>query len=108
MLLAGRDEATETRKIHRRVRAVDTDSATNASTDADGTDDQYEYYDSITTKAVPGTTTTSLLAEKAPMPRMVKIKEPEVIIDLVISCRVPCRPMILWLGALSGTHSFWH
>ena len=88
MVADGRAEATETRKRHRRVRAVDTDSPTNASTDADGADDQYEYYDSITTKAVAGTTTTSLLAEKAPMPRMVKIKEPEVIIDMVISCRV--------------------
>ena len=90
MLLAGRDEATDTRKRHRRVRAVDTDSATNASTNADGADDQYEYYDSITTKAVPGTTTTSLIAEKPAMPKMVKIKEPEVIIDVVSLIIISC------------------
>ena len=89
MLAEDRAEETETRKRHRRVRASDTDSPTNASIDA--ADDQYEYYDSITTTGVPGTTTTSLIAEKEAMPRMVKIKEPEVTIDVVILCRPLCR-----------------
>ena len=77
-----RAAARETPKRHRRVRAANAVSATNASVDGAAADDkyEYEYYDSDTSKVATGTTMTSLSARKTTnLPKMVKVKEPEVL-----------------------------
>ena len=64
------------------MRAANAVSATNASVDGAAADDkyEYEYYDSDTSKAATGTTMTSLSARKTTnLPKMVKVKEPEVL-----------------------------
>ena len=74
--------ARETPKRHRRVRAANAVSATNASVNGAAADDkyEYEYYDSDTSKVATGTTMTSLSARKTTnLPKMVKVKEPEVL-----------------------------
>ena len=74
--------ARETPKRHRRVRAANAASATNASVDGAAADDkyEYEYYDGDTPKVATGTTMTSLSARKTTnLPKMVKVKEPEVL-----------------------------